>query len=362
MGKILICDSNENNLFSFRKSLILKLLEKNEIYISVPYTKRAEFFEKQGCILINTKIDRRGKNPFTDLKLLMKYRNLIRTIRPSLIISFSTKPNIYAGIACGKKTPFISTVTGLGEAIKEKTSFSGKITKFLYKIGLKNSSCVFVQNETILNYLKVNSMIKENYCMVNGSGVDLAQHLFEPYPDQGFPIKLLYIGRIMKIKGAIELINADKILTNNNISCEISILGTFESDFKDEFLANFENCNIKLLGFQENVHDYIKQCNAVVHPSYSEGMSNVLLEASATGRPVLASNIPGCRETFDEGITGFGFEPKSVDSLVTTIIKFVNLPYETKVEMGRLARIKVMNQFDRNKIVDIYINKIESLN
>jgi glycosyltransferase involved in cell wall biosynthesis len=114
-------------------------------------------------------------------------------------------------------------------------------------------------------------------------------------------------------------------------------------------------------GVKNNVREYLAKCNAVIHPSYHEGMSNVLLEAAATGRPMIASNIPGCREIFDEGVSGFGFNVKDVDSLVNAINKFIRLPYEKKKAMGIAARKKVENEFNRNIVINEYLKEVNRI-
>ena len=119
---------------------------------------------------------------------------------------------------------------------------------------------------------------------------------------------------------------------------------------------------IDILGSQDDVIKFIKNSNAIILPSYHEGMSNVLLEASACGRPVLASRIPGCIETFDEAISGFGFEPRNVNSLVSVIERFIALPYEEKIEMGINGRLKMEKEFDRRIVIDAYIREIIKIN
>ena len=119
--------------------------------------------------------------------------------------------------------------------------------------------------------------------------------------------------------------------------------------------------NVECVGFHKDVKPFVKDANAIILPSYHEGMANVLLEAASCGRPILASNIPGCQETFDEGVTGFGFEPRNVESLCAAIEKFIVLPYEQKREMGKLGRKKMEKQFNRQIVVNKYLEQINSL-
>ncbi|MDE5865161.1 MAG: glycosyltransferase, partial [Lachnospiraceae bacterium] len=139
------------------------------------------------------------------------------------------------------------------------------------------------------------------------------------------------------------------------------LLGYCDEDYQDRLNAEEKDGVIKQLGFDPDVHEYIKNCSALVLPTYHEGMSNVLMEASATGRPVIASNISGCKEIFEEGITGFGCEPGSSEDLIRAIRKFLMLSAEERAAMGRNARAKMEREFDRNKVVGVYINEINEV-
>jgi galacturonosyltransferase len=121
------------------------------------------------------------------------------------------------------------------------------------------------------------------------------------------------------------------------------------------------NGYVRYYGVQKDVHRFIKNHHATVLPSYHEGLSNVLLESAAAGRPILASDIPGCRETFDNEISGFGFEPKNALSLIETVERFISLPYHQKSKMGEMGRKKMIAQYDRNLVIDAYENQINKL-
>lgn len=139
-------------------------------------------------------------------------------------------------------------------------------------------------------------------------------------------------------------------------------MGSYEEHSFKPLIEKYESeGHGKYLGVSDDVHNLIKQYHAVVLPSYHEGMANVLLEAAACGRPVLASNVPGCRETFDEGVSGLGFEAKSVDSLVSVIERFITLPYEKKVAMGIAGRKKMEQEFDRQIVVEAYMKEIKAI-
>lgn len=357
MKKILILANNDVGLYKFRKELIQELVKLYEVHISLPYGEYISQLQALGCNFIDTPISRRGTNPITDLKLLMKYRNIIKNVKPDVVLTYTIKPNIYGGIVCRiSKTPYIANITGLGSALEKQGNIK-RITLILYSIALKQSACVFFQNSENQQFFFKNKVVNGANILLPGSGVNLTEHCLEEYPpDEN--IRFLFIGRIMKEKGIDEYLQAAKVIKNRYPNSEFHIIGFCEENYEPRLQQLQQHNIIKLHGLQDDVHSYIKFCHAVVLPSHHEGMSNVLLEAAATGRPVVASDIPGCREIFDEGISGYRFEVKSVDDLLQKIYEFIQLSYETKKRMGKAGRKKVENEFDRQIVVNAYVEEI----
>lgn len=359
--KVLVLANFGMGLYNFRKELLEELINLNyEVYISLPDDEYVPKLEAIGCKFINTPISRRGTNPLTDFKLLMNYKSIIKNFKPDVVLTYTIKPNIYGGLMCRMlRVPYISTITGLGTSI-ENNGIIQKISLFLYKVGLSKSRCIIFQNENNMRFLKERKVIKSKTKLVPGSGVNLETHSYEEYPDESENITFLFIGRIMEAKGIIELLNAAKEVKKVYPKVQFKLVGPLEENYS-EIINEFEESNIiKHYGLQSNVHQFIANCHAVINPSHHEGMSNVLLESASTGRPVIASNIPGCKETFDEGVSGIGFEIKNKSSLVESIIKFYKLPYEKKKQMGISGRQKMETEFDRKQIVSSYINELEN--
>lgn len=346
-------------LYKFRKELLEKFInQNNEVFIALPNDEYVTKLKKLGCKFLETPLDRRGTNPFRDLKLLLHYIDLIKRIKPDVVLTYTIKPNVYGGIACRfTKTPYITNITGLGTSIENKGLIQ-KITLMLYKVGLKKASCVFFQNKTNQKFFIDNKIVKRNTRLIPGSGVNLEQHIFEEYPKDDEKIKFLFIGRIMKAKGIEELLQAAKIVKDKYPNVQFDLIGACEEDYNQQLDESTKLGIIKYYGQQEDVHSFIKKSHATILPSYHEGTANVLLESASSGRPILASRVPGCIETFDEDVSGFGFEVRSVDSLVQSIIKFINLPYEQKKAMGIAGRRKMENEFDRNIVINAYMDEI----
>lgn len=364
MKRVLILANNDIGLYNFRKELIKTLLsEKYQVYLSLPYGKKTQLLQNQGCFFIETSIDRHGTNPITDMKLLQNYKKIMQEYNPDIVLTYTIKPTIYGGMACQKMgIPYIANITGLGTAV-EQGGLKQKLILILYKKAFRKVDCVFFQNQKNQSFFKEHGFSIPNQKLLPGSGVNLDAHCYEPYPEKDDTIHFLFIGRMMKDKGIDELLAAAQRIKEKYDHVLFDLIGFCEADYKGK--AQLETLHkqkiINYMGHQDAIHDHIKAHHALIHPSYHEGMANVLLEAAACGRPVLASNIPGCQEAFDEGITGFGFEPRNVDDLVRAIEKFIALPYEDKKAMGIAGRKKMEQEFDRQIVVDAYMEEIENI-
>ena len=360
--RILILSNHHSYTYSFRKEIIQKLLDEGyEVYVNLPYGEKVRLLEEMGCIYIESHLDRRGMNPFADLKLVKSYYDLIKRIKPNVVLSYTIKPNIYGGLICRAfKIPLIANVTGLGTAVGNE-SILQKILVSLYKLAFKKASCVFFQNESNKDFFVNSGISLKRYKVIPGSGININEFPYREYPIDDGTIRFLFIGRIMKDKGIEELIEAAKEIKEKHQNIQFDALGFCEEEYKNKVEVLQKKNIITFHGVKDNVRVYLENCNAVIHPTYHEGMSNVLLEAAATGRPILASNIPGCKEIFEEGINGFGFEPKSIKSLSQAIQRFINLSNEERMLMGKAGRKKVEREFDRSIVVNEYLNEIDRI-
>lgn len=359
MKKILILANASSGLYDFRNDLVKNLLNEYEVIASLPDEVKTKELNDEGVRIIKTDINRRGVNPKEDFKLFREYLKLIKKEKPDLILTYTIKPNIYGGFAARiKKVPYISTITGLGSAF-QKTGIFKTMIVMMYRVALKKAKCVFFQNSANMNIFKDCKIKGLKSRLVNGSGVDLNEHPLIDYPDEANGVQILYMGRNMKEKGTDELLyTAEHFKDNKGVT--FKLLG-YSDDNYDEIIKDYENKGIIIThGFDTQVYKHLKECSAVVLPTYHEGMSNVLQEASASGRPVIASDIPGCREIFDDGITGFACEPKNADSLISAVQKLLNLTNEERKNMGLNARKKVEKEFDRTNITKAYIEEINA--
>ncbi|MCL2717326.1 MAG: glycosyltransferase family 4 protein [Lachnospiraceae bacterium] len=355
---ILILANFSAGLYDFRGELLKRLINEYHVICVIPDAAKAAELRDLGCELIITPINRRGMNPREDIKLIRDYRRIIKRVKPDLVLTFTIKPNVYGGFACRRlKVPYLSVITGLGSTFRGKKIVK-RLIIILQRCGLKKSSCLFFENAEDMNLFAKYRIKGKKSRLVSGSGVNLQNFRMEPYPQMdGF--NFLFVGRIMKEKGIEEFLTAAEVLHSENI--HFKVLGFCEEDYQNQLDQMEVRGIIEQYGFLPDVREYYKQASAIVLPTYHEGMSNVLLEASATGRPIIASNIAGCREVFDEGETGFGFEKSNSDSLIQALKKFMAIPESERALMGRKAREKMGKEFDREKVVLAYIEEINEV-
>lgn len=365
MKKVLILANNSVGLYNFRFELIQKFIkEKFEIYFAVPQLlddEKVQLLVNAGGRHIHTPMSRRGMNPLEDIKLIKNYKQIIKEVNPDIILTYTIKPNIYGNYIANKfKVPVIMNITGMGSSL-----ITGKlksVIKLMYKYACSKPKFVFFQNEGNRVFFISNNLVDENKTkIIPGSGVNIEKFQPEEKTNKDNIIRFLFIGRLMKDKGIEEYLQVAEKITKKYSNVEFQILGSFEEEKYKTILENNQNTRIKYLGKSHDVRNEIKEVDCIVNPSYHEGMSNVLLEGGAMGKPLLASSIPGCKEIIDDGENGFLFESKSIKSLKEAIIKFTNLSNEERKVMGEKSRKKIKWEFDRNIVIDEYMKTINSI-
>ena len=362
MKRILILANIDMGLYNFRKELLQALLAQGyEVYISLPRGERVKDMEQMGCVFLETPVDRRGMNPIADWKLLHQYRKILRDIKPDVVLTYTIKPNIYGGLACRMaKIPYLSNITGLGSAI-HNGGIVARLLVVLYRLSAKYASCLFFQNRQNRDFFVDIKIIAENSVLLPGSGVNLNEYAYAPYPPEETPISFLFIGRLMQDKGVGELLEAAKNIRKEYPEITFSLVGFCEEGYQEIFSELNKDNVVNALGQQKNVKEFIKTHSATVLPSYHEGTANVLLESAASGRPLIASRIPGCMEIIDDGATGYLCEARDAGSLEMALRKFIKLSYEEKKDMGVLGRLKMEREYDRKIIIEHYLREIRKV-
>ena len=351
--RILVMGNSSDGLYGFRWELLEALAEKGEVWASVPDNGWFAELEAQGCRVIETPIDRRGINPVTDLKLLLRYIRMIRTLKPTRVMTYTIKPNIYGGLACQLlRVPYAVNITGLGTTF-QKTGLLRTIVTVLYRLALRGAQVVFFENRGNLQTLTELGIVREERCrLLNGAGVSLERYPLCPYPAEDGPVRFLFIGRVMAEKGVNELFAAMDRLVSEGYCCELDVLGYYEEDYKDTIEQYTRQGWLHYHGFRSDVKPFISRAHCFVLPSWHEGMANTNLECAAMGRPLITSDIHGCMEAVEQNISGLLCRPKDAGSLYDAMKCFMGKSRAEREAMGLAGRRHMEAKFDKKKVVE----------
>lgn len=358
---IVLCNSS-SGFYRLRKELIAALCQQYHMIVVAPNTGFVAEMETMGCEYIEARYERYGTNPAKEFQLIEYYYKLIKQYRPITVLTYAIKPNIYGGIAARlTKTPYIVNITGLGTAVEYRSKIQW-ITINLYKISLKHASMVFFQNNENLTFMKEKHMLgKSNFSIIPGSGVNLSQYQLKEYPNEG-TIDFIFVGRVIKEKGIEEYLAAAQHFAERQ-DVIFHIFGNSRKEYSALIQQLHEQKIINYHGFVnglDEMKEVYKMCSCIIHPSfYPEGLSNVLLEAAATGRPIIATDRSGCREVVEDGINGFLVKQRDIPDLIDKIEKFIGLSWDERKQMGIAGRVKVEQEFDRNIVVERYLEEVK---
>lgn len=365
---IALLTNNDDDIYCFRKELIEALLEEGyEMLISCPNGPKFELMKDIPFKYDDPIIDRRGTNIIADLKLFFHYLKLFKKEKPSVVLTYTAKPNVYASMAARVLgIPYINNVTGIGSVVNMK-GIKKSFILWLFKIAYRGAACVMFQNSTNMKLAIDSGMIKGDYKLIPGSGVDLNRYPLQDYPEggngkTGDKIVFNYIGRILHDKGVDDYIVAAKIIKKEYPNTEFNMIGFIEpteSHYEEELRLLSEQGIINYRGSQKDIKPWISRAHAIIHPSiYGEGMSNVLLENASSGRPIITTNNPGCQETVIDGESGYIYYGGNIDELVKTIERLLNVDNETRKLMGIAGRKYVEEKFSRDIVIEAYKEKI----
>ena len=351
--KLLILANFDLGLYQFRQELLQRLLDAgHEVTISLPDGDLVRPMEAMGCRFVDTPLDRRGINPVTDGKLLLRYRRLLRQVRPDLVISYTIKPNIYGGFACrAAGIPYAANITGLGTAFQKEGALRTLVT-MLYKTALKKAKVVFFENAANRDTLLEMGIVRAEQCrLLMGAGVNLQRFATADYPAEE-TTRFLFVGRLMREKGVDELMAAMARLHDEGANCTLDVLGEPEEDYTAAIAAGEQAGWLRYHGYQTDVRPFVAASHCFVLPSYHEGMANTNLECAAMARPVITSDIPGCREAVEEGVSGLLCTPQDAESLYVAMKRFLALPRQERAAMGAAGRRRMEEIFDKEKVVN----------
>jgi glycosyltransferase involved in cell wall biosynthesis len=366
--KILININTAWNLLNFRAGLISELIRLGyEVVAVAPRDKYVSKLELLGCRFVHLEMDNQGTHPVRDLVLLWRYLKLLRIEKPDLCLFYTIKPNVYGSLAstfCG--IPFINNVAGLG-AVFIGSGWLREFVSTLYKLAFRNSSKVFFQNKDDFQLFLENKLIsRQSTDVLPGSGIDL-NHFSPAYARLDVtlnrPFKFLLIARMLKDKGVVEYVTAAQMLKESGIDAEFCLLGFLDVQNPAAISTNqmkkwTDQGFVKYLGSSDDVREHIAQADCIVLPSYREGAPRSLLEAAAMAKPIITTNVVGCKEVVVDGENGMLCEVKNALDLASKIKEMLLLSDDQRRLMGQRGRFKMEQKFDEQIVIQKYLKAI----
>jgi glycosyltransferase involved in cell wall biosynthesis len=366
------------SICQFRLYLLQELIADGyQVYVLAPRDKYSSRFENIPGLRYIELHHFKGKSisPFSALRLYRELLGHYRTIRPDLIFHYTIKANIFGAWAAARaKCPSVGVITGLGYAFTGNPLLTN-IVRIIYRPALRSNAETWFLNADDLRAFQRQRLVEESRTFIlPGEGVDTQR--FQPLPESatipepghgpGVPVTFLLIGRMIRHKGIFEFVEAAAILKKKGLHIHAQLLGKFDEDNPvaiprrqvDEWTRLG---TVTYLGHTDDVVPFIRDADCVVLPSYREGMPLSLLEGASMCKALIGSDAPGCRETIDDGLNGYLCAPKNGKDLALKMEKYYNLPAAAKRQMGIEGRNKVLRQFTREKVVEIYSKKILQL-
>lgn len=362
MRKVLLIANEYTTILDFRTELLEGLLNAGfEVVVALPDDPHCEKFRQMGCRVIDLYMSRKGMNPKNELKVIKDIKKIVKQEKPDCILTFTIKPNVYGGYVAGQTSiPFIANITGLGTAV-ESGGLIQKITLAMYKVGLRKANIVYFQNDFSKDFMIKRRIVKNNYKRIPGSGVNLNKYKVEEYPSDDV-INFVYVSRVMLEKGFEEYIYSAKEIKKTYKNVVFHVCGMIEQGYEETVEKLHNEGIISYHGQVDNMKEIYKMAHCTINPSfYPEGLSNVLLESLATGRPIITTDKPGCKELVVDGVNGYMVKQKDKESLLEAINKFLKLSNTQRKQMGLDGRKYIEKNYDRNIVVNTYIEDINKL-
>lgn len=368
MKKVAIVYNTSHYIYAFKLNLIKELQSKGYFVVAIaPYDKYSDKFADIGVEYHELKMDNKGSNPIKDFFIIMRLIKIYFKLKPNYVLNFTIKPNLYSTLAASIfRIPVINNITGLG-TVFINGGLTLKIVKVLYKFAFLFPKRVFFQNKDDMELFLLHKLVDVNrVALLPGSGVDLEK--YKPISKENNLDKMVFllIGRMIKDKGVSEYIEAAKIIKQKYSNIEFQLLGgvgvvNLSAITLEELQGYEQNGIISYLGETEDIRTFIANSDVVVLPSYREGMPRTLLEAAAMAKPVIGTDVPGCRDAVDDGMNGYLCEVKNSNDLADKIEKMINLSDAERIAMGLAGRKKMENEFDEKIVLEVYLNELESL-
>jgi glycosyltransferase involved in cell wall biosynthesis len=365
--KVAIVLNTSWNIYNFRMSLIKSLkVEGHEIHTIAPNDAYTSSLVAAGCIHHDLTMDSRGANPLKDLALIFELHSIYRRIKPDVILHYTIKPNVYGTLAAAfLGIPAVNNVCGLGTVFLKRGMVSF-IAKLLYRVSFRFARKVYFQNPEDLNLFIDEKLIpKKLVDLLPGSGIDLQKFTPAPYK-RNSTFTFLLISRLITDKGVLEYIEAVKKLKSTGIDAKFQVLGAIDELHKRGISRKLINSwiasgTIEYLGVTEDVRPYINRADCVVLPSYREGTPRVLLEAASSAKPIVATNVPGCKQVVENEVNGLLCKLKDAHDLADKMRMMSALDNDRLETLGRKGREKMELEFNESIVIEKYLRTLQQL-
>jgi len=369
--RIVIASNTSWYIVNYRSNLIRALMRTGyDVTAVAPSDEYSASFLEIGCQYRPIAMDNKGTNPVKDFRLLLDFYSCFREVRPDCFLGFTIKPNIYGSIAAQMlHIPCINNIAGLGSAFVRRNWLT-TVASWLYRIALRRSRLVFFQNEDDRRaFVSARVIAADRSVRLPGSGVDVTR--FAPADAEtsgsGRKFRFLLLGRLLWDKGVKEYVEAARCILRQRTDMEFRILG-FAEVANPSAVSRAELCSwdseglIRYLGHTLDVRPHIAEADCVVLPSYyREGVPRSLLEAASMGKPVITTDMPGCRDAVEDGVTGFLVAARDVGGLVERMERMAGLAPEQRRTMGLCGREKMLREFDERIVLNRYVEVVGAL-
>lgn len=353
------------NAWNFRQGLIRTLVkEGHQVTVIAPADGYEKHLNTLGAGFQNISLDTTGTNPLKDRKYRRELRRILKESKVDIALGFTIKPNIYGALACRSLgIPIICNVSGLGTTFLIK-GWVRHAAVMLYNRAFRSADFVFFQNaDDRALFLENVRLTKSMTGLLPGSGID-TDKFKAPSPAFKPPVHFLMVSRLIVEKGVIEYAHAAMEVKRKHPEVKFTLIGTYDPghsrSISPEAFLHVQKA-VEHLGHQDNIREHLETADVVVLPSYREGTPRTLLEAAAMSRPLIATDVPGCREVVQDGVNGFLCKAQDGHSLARKMELFIALTTEEKQAMANASRQWVQQRFDEQVVIDEYLRKIKQL-
>jgi len=365
--KVVLISNTAWYIYNFRRGLIRELQQQG--YSVVAIAPPDEYAEKLAAIdarFVPLPMDNKGTNPIRDLRLAFAIRRLLKQERPCCALTFTVKPNVFGAFAARSLgIPVISNISGLGTVFIKRTWVT-MVVGTLYRSSLRFASKIFFQNPDDLELFVGNRLVDSSKSqLLPGSGVDTIRFAPPTQPDQPKGLfRFLLLGRLLWDKGIGEFVDAAAQVRGKFPNCEFVLMGFTGMDNATAIpFSKIENWQKSgLLTYVPpavDVRDQLAQADCVVLPSYREGTPKALLEAASMAKPIITTDVPGCRQVVEDGATGFLVKVRDATDLAEKMERMIRLTEGERVAMGLRGREKMIREFDERIVIRAYLQAVE---